>query len=158
MDEKPKLLENFEIFWWKFYWKIEFFIFFENLLLKIELSEITPFFYNNFFGFGGGGISPLSPPPWLRPCIPPIISILELTHEANISIESCLSGHVILLLLLKCRISNQHCRCARKEHTQSLWVQGHSRWASLRIACISRHIAEFFGQEPSLPFCFEEWP
>ena len=40
-----------------------FYFFFENLLLKIELSEITPFFYNNFFGFGGGvEISPLSPP------------------------------------------------------------------------------------------------
>ena len=51
----------------KFYRKIEFFIFYfflENLLLKIELSEITPFFYNNFFGFVEGGISPLSP--WLR--------------------------------------------------------------------------------------------
>ena len=30
------------------------------MLLKIELSEITPFFYNNFFGFWG--ISLLSPP------------------------------------------------------------------------------------------------
>ena len=27
-----------------------FIIFFENLLVKIEPSEITPFFYNNFFG------------------------------------------------------------------------------------------------------------
>ena len=44
-----------------------FFIFFENLLLKIELSEITPFFYNNFFGFGGGEFPPF--PPWLRPWI-----------------------------------------------------------------------------------------
>ena len=68
-----KFWENFEIFWYKFLRKMEilfflflFFIFFDNLLLKIELSEITPFFYNNFFGFGGGGISPLSP--WLRPC------------------------------------------------------------------------------------------
>ena len=38
------------------------FLFFQNFLLKIEPSEITPFFYNNFFGFGGGGF-----PPWLRP-------------------------------------------------------------------------------------------
>ena len=44
---------------------MEFFIFFENLLLKIELSEIRPFFYNIFFGFGGGGNFSL--PPWLRP-------------------------------------------------------------------------------------------
>ena len=43
-----------------------FFIFFENLLLKIELSEITPFFYNIFFGFGGWDFAPF--PPWLRPC------------------------------------------------------------------------------------------
>ena len=33
----------------------------ENLLLKIEPSEITPFFCNNFFGFGGGRIFPLPP-------------------------------------------------------------------------------------------------
>ena len=37
------------------------FYFFENLLLKIEPSEITPFFYNNFFRFRVGDISPLSP-------------------------------------------------------------------------------------------------
>ena len=55
-----KFWENFENFWWKFYRKIEFFIFIflENLLLKIEPSEITPFFFNNFFGFGGGGEFP----------------------------------------------------------------------------------------------------
>ena len=40
---------------------MEFFIILENLLLKIEPSEITSFFYNNFFGFGGGGGFPLSP-------------------------------------------------------------------------------------------------
>ena len=58
-----KSWENFEIFWWKFLRKIEFFIFLENLLLKIELSEITPFFYNIFFGFGGGfPPSPLATP------------------------------------------------------------------------------------------------
>ena len=32
------------------------------MLLKIQSSEITPFFYNNFFGFfGGGGFSPFPP-------------------------------------------------------------------------------------------------
>ena len=31
-------------------------------MLKIEPSEITPFFYNNFFDFGGGERS-LCPPP-----------------------------------------------------------------------------------------------
>ena len=39
-------------------WFSLFFYFFENLLLKIELSEITPFFNNIFFLFGFGGISP----------------------------------------------------------------------------------------------------
>ena len=34
----------------------------EILLLKIEPSEITPVFYNNFFRFGGGEFSPRSPP------------------------------------------------------------------------------------------------
>ena len=59
-----EILGKFWNFLIKMLRKIEFFIFFififfKNLLLKIELSEITPFFYNNFFGFGGGGISPL---------------------------------------------------------------------------------------------------
>ena len=53
-----------ENFWWKFNRKMNFYFIFilENLLLKIEPSEITPLFYNNFFGFRG-----LSPR--LRPCI-----------------------------------------------------------------------------------------
>ena len=46
-----EILRNF---WWKFNGKIEFFsIFWEHLLLKIETSEITSLFYNNFFRFGG---------------------------------------------------------------------------------------------------------
>ena len=62
-----KLLGNFEkilkIFDENSMEKLNFFIFiFENLLLKIEPLEITPFYYNNFFGFGGG-IFPLSPWP-----------------------------------------------------------------------------------------------
>ena len=69
-----KFWEHFEIFWWKLYRKIEFFIFyfdffmfFENLLLKIEPSEITPFFYNIFSV--SWGVSPLSPRlhPWSYP-------------------------------------------------------------------------------------------
>ena len=47
---------------WKFYRKIDFlFYFLENFLIKIEPSEITPFFYNNFFSFGGGYFFPLPP-------------------------------------------------------------------------------------------------
>ena len=34
--------------------KLNFYLFLEMLLLKIEPSEITSFFYNNFFNFGGG--------------------------------------------------------------------------------------------------------
>ena len=62
-----KFWENFEFVWWKFYRKIEFFIFyfyfFENLLVKIKIepSEITPFFYHNFFRFRGGGFHPFPP-------------------------------------------------------------------------------------------------
>ena len=40
--------------------KLHLLLFLENLLLKIEPSEIRSFFYNNFFGFRGGGLSPLS--------------------------------------------------------------------------------------------------
>ena len=57
-----KVWESFEKFWWKFYRKIDFFLFLfilENLLIKIEPSEITPSIYNNFFVFwGGAGIFP----------------------------------------------------------------------------------------------------
>ena len=59
-----EILRKFWHFWWKFYRKIEFiiFYFFENLLLKLELSEITQFFYNIFFCFGGGFPFPLPTP------------------------------------------------------------------------------------------------
>ena len=72
-----KFWENFENFWWKFYWKIEFLfyfiLFFENLLLKIEPSEITPVFYTSFLvlfpseitpgrSLGGKGEIPPFPP------------------------------------------------------------------------------------------------
>ena len=40
--------------------KLNFYLFFENLLLIIEPSEITSFFYNNSFNFGGGDV----------PCVP----------------------------------------------------------------------------------------
>ena len=40
--------------------KLNFYLFLEKLLLKIEPSEIISFFYNNFFNFGGD-----------VPCVPP---------------------------------------------------------------------------------------
>ena len=51
------------------------FIFLENLLLKIEPSEITQFFYNNFVGFGG---REFPPPPWLRPCDEATVLLLKI--------------------------------------------------------------------------------
>ena len=46
--------DNFENFWWKFNRKTELLLLLEYLLLKIQLLEITSFFYNNFFRFQGG--------------------------------------------------------------------------------------------------------
>ena len=68
LDEKHTLLGNFEkilkIFDENSLEKLHFLLYLENLLLKIEPSKITPFFYNNLFGFGrGGGFSPPPPPP-----------------------------------------------------------------------------------------------
>ena len=51
----------------KFLWKNWIFYFFHNLLLKIELSEITPCFYYNLFGFGWGGRGISRLPSWLGP-------------------------------------------------------------------------------------------
>ena len=72
LGEKRKLLGNFEkiletfdencIENWIFILFLFLFLFFENLLLQIEPSEITPFFYNNFFGFGGISPFPLATP------------------------------------------------------------------------------------------------
>ena len=75
MDEKRKLLGNCEkilkildensLEKWNFYLIFIFNfilnIIFENLLLKIESSKLTPFFFNNFFGFGGDFL-PFPPP------------------------------------------------------------------------------------------------
>ena len=54
---KNTLLENFEkilrISDENSIEKLNVIMILENLLLKIEPSEIPPFFYNNFFGFRG---------------------------------------------------------------------------------------------------------
>ena len=60
-DDKRKLVRNFEkilnFFDENSIEKLDFLFlflyFFENLLLKIEPPEKTPFFYNNLFGFAG---------------------------------------------------------------------------------------------------------
>ena len=73
LDKKRKLLGNFEKIL-KFFdensmEKLNFYFIFilENLLLKIEPSEITPFFYNDFFLFRGDfHPSPLATPLWQR--------------------------------------------------------------------------------------------
>ena len=58
-------------------------------MLKIEPSEITSFFYNNFFNFGGGGTFPVFPPG--RPTAPDICNkfqvIVKLRKLLKISIS-----------------------------------------------------------------------
>ena len=55
--------DNFEIYIYKSQWKIDFLSIFYPILPDlchfIQLWKITPFFYNNFFGFVGGGAFPL---------------------------------------------------------------------------------------------------
>ena len=68
LDEKHKLLGNFEktlkYFDENYIEKLNFLFLFaiEKLLLKIELSETTPFLYNDFFGFGWISPFPLATP------------------------------------------------------------------------------------------------
>ena len=51
---KTQIVGKFwENFWWNFYRKMEFLFYFLNLLLKIELSEITPF-STTIFSVSGG--------------------------------------------------------------------------------------------------------
>ena len=73
----PRMKRNLKIFkkilrffWTKPLWKIEFFTIFTKYFLdfwlrseNIDLLMITPDFYNNFSGFGGGGNVPAFPPP-----------------------------------------------------------------------------------------------
>ena len=53
-------IENLN-FYFIFIFILFFILFFENLLLKIEPSEITPVFYNSFFRFRGGDFPPFPP-------------------------------------------------------------------------------------------------
>ena len=69
LDEKRKLLGNFgklmkisdENSIEKLNFYLIFIFIFRKFVTKLEPSEITPFFYNNFFGFGWGNFPP-SPP------------------------------------------------------------------------------------------------
>ena len=61
LDEKRKFLRSFEKILKFFDDFMEKWNFFENLLLKIEPSEITPF-STTIFSDRGGGISPLPTP------------------------------------------------------------------------------------------------
>ena len=63
--------------------KLNFFIFFENLGLKIEPSEITPVFYNNFFRFRGGD----SPLPALATPLPDTAFQSRLINEKIMFVE-----------------------------------------------------------------------
>ena len=51
------MLRNFGIFDKNSLEKLNFYLFLEKLLLKIEPSEITSFFYSNFPISGGGDVS-----------------------------------------------------------------------------------------------------
>ena len=64
-----KFSENFENFWWNINKNWIFIYFCENLLLKIETSEITSFFYNNFFRFWGVFEPPYPLRTPLTPCV-----------------------------------------------------------------------------------------
>ena len=85
LDEERKLLENFEktlkIFDENSIAKLNFYLFLEKLLLKIEPSDITPLFYNNFFGVGGGGDFP--PFPLATPLLGAISTILYLFMQTS---------------------------------------------------------------------------
>ena len=51
------------------------------LLLKIEPSEITPFFYNNFFDLGGGDV----------PCVPTLAAPMNNTRfRLKIKVLNCI--------------------------------------------------------------------
>ena len=52
MQIAGKIWENFEIFWWKFYRKIEFYIF-RKFVTKNRAVGNNTIFSNNLFGFGG---------------------------------------------------------------------------------------------------------
>ena len=66
LNEKRQLLGNFEkiskILDENSIERFNFIFIFENLLLKIEPSEITPFFYNNFSVSGAFPPFPLATP------------------------------------------------------------------------------------------------
>ena len=55
-----------------------FFFYFSKLLLKLEPSDITPVFYNNFFGFGGGEFPPF--PPLATPLLATITHLRYFYH------------------------------------------------------------------------------
>ena len=59
-----KFWETFENIWWRFYRKIAFVFYFNfgKCVIKIEHSEIKPFFYNIFSVSGGGSPFPLATP------------------------------------------------------------------------------------------------
>ena len=46
--KNPNCWEMLEKIWWKFNREVEFLTIFEKLSLKLEISGITSFFYNNF--------------------------------------------------------------------------------------------------------------
>ena len=87
LDEKHNCVGNFEKFLKIFdensMEKLYFSIFCENLLLKIETSEITSLFYNNFFRFGG--FKPPTP-------LPAYATVLESTNYLKSEKCECITA------------------------------------------------------------------
>ena len=58
LDGNYKLLGKFEKSLEISIENLKFYLKLGKIVAKIELSEITSFFYTNFFRFGGGGLNP----------------------------------------------------------------------------------------------------
>ena len=80
LDKKHKLLGKFEkilkIFDENSIEKLNFIMIFGKFVTKNRASEITPFFYNNFFGFGG---DPPLPPPLNPPMLVKLFKIAKIS-------------------------------------------------------------------------------
>ena len=81
-----KFWENFEIFWWKFYRKIEFFIFilfFRKFVTKNRAFGNNTIFLQQFFRFRGGGNFPPFPPGYALASMH--MSVARMLHCAKVT-------------------------------------------------------------------------
>ena len=87
--------------------------FLENLCLKIETSEITSFFYNNFFRFGGGGFKPPKTP-CVRHCK---WQVLRLHCQSRVQVRPEAFDFSPYLMG---RTSRTLCRCLRDNRNEKM--------------------------------------